>query len=117
MPFPKKQRWEEVMRDFLDGIERELRPSSPLKSRADLRKFRRRLNGKRIEGGHKSFERGLEELLQGDRFLRRATERYLTKRIPALMGEALVALERAEAVLARYKRGRGEAKKPRGFVT
>lgn len=65
MPLPEKQRWEEVMRDFLDGIEGELRSSPPLKSKADLSKFRNRLNRKRVEGGRNRFEQELEELCDG----------------------------------------------------
>jgi hypothetical protein len=113
MPLPEKQRWEEVMRDFLDGIEGELRPSPPLKSKADLSKFRNRLNRKRVEGGRNRFEQELEELLQSDRFLRRSTERHLAKTARAAIEEALVALENAEAVLAKYKRERREKKKER----
>ena len=116
MPFQKKPRWEEVMRDFLDGIERELRPSPPLKSRKDLSKFRNRLNGKRIKGGQKCFEQELEELLQSDRFLRRATERHLAKSAPPVIEAALIALAKTEAVLAKYKRARRENKKAQGFV-
>jgi hypothetical protein len=116
MPFRTKPRWEEVMRDFLDGIERELRPSPPLKTAADLSKFRGRLNRKRIEGGHKRFEQELDELLQRDRFLRRATEPYLAKRVPVAIETALVALEKAEAVLGKVKQGRRGKKKARGFV-
>jgi len=104
------------MKDFVDEIERELRPSRPIRSRAALNNFRERLKGKRIKGGHKRFEGELEELLQSERFLQRATERYLAKKVPEAIEAALAALERAEAVLTTYKQKTRESKKPRGFV-
>ena len=104
------------MRDFIDGVERELRPSCPLKSRTDLGKFRNRLDEKRLRGGQKRFAQELEELLQSDRFLRRATGRYFARRVPEATEAALVALERAQAVLAKYKQERDASKKPRTFL-
>jgi len=102
------------MRDFIDGIERELRSSCPLKSKTDLGKFRSRLNAKRLRGGRKRFERELEELLQSDRFLRQATERHLARVVPAAIEAALVLLEQGKAVLAKAKETR--RKKPREFL-
>jgi hypothetical protein len=114
MPSRLKPQWKDWMRDFVDGIERELRPSCPLKSRTDLGEFRGRLDTKRVRGGHKRFERELEELLQSDPFLRRATERYFAREVPAALEAALVVLEQAKVVLAKAKETR--RKKPREFL-
>ncbi|HTW24251.1 MAG TPA: hypothetical protein VMD78_11660 [Candidatus Baltobacteraceae bacterium] len=102
------------MREFIDGIERELRPSCPLKSRTDLGKFRNRLDEKRLRGGQKRFGQELDELLQSDRFLRLATERYFARVVPAAIEAALVAIEQAKVVLAKAKEAR--RKKPSTFV-
>ena len=87
------------MRDFIDGVERELRPSCPSKSRTDLERFLNRLDEKRFRGGQKRFGQELEDLLQSDRFLRRATGRYFAREVPAAIEAALVASERAQADL------------------
>ena len=116
MPPQIKPRWKDWMRDFIDGVERELRPSCPSKSRTDLERFLNRLDEKRFRGGQKRFGQELEDLLQSDRFLRRATGRYFAREVPAAIEAALVASERAQAVLAKYKRKKAASKKSREFL-
>jgi hypothetical protein len=94
--------WEHDMEAFLDGIESELRPSPPAKVQATLQAFRKRLERDRIGRRRKRFERDLESALQANPFLRRATERYLAKSVPAAMASALETLDRAERVLKQF---------------
>lgn len=91
--------WKHDMKAFLNGIESELRPSPPAKVRAALQAFRKRLERDSVGRRRKRFERELESVLQADPFLRRATERYFAKRVPAAMASALEVLDRAEHVL------------------
>lgn len=77
--------WKDTMKDILDGVERELCPSTPIKTRADLTAFRMCLDESPMVRRRKQFEQELEAFLQSKPFLRAAGKRYLRKKlIPAL---------------------------------
>ena len=92
------EEWKHDMEAFLDGIESELRPTS-VRAQAILRAFRDRIDHDSIGPRRKRFERELESNLQTDPFLKRATERYFSKKVPAALASARETLDRAERVL------------------
>lgn len=94
--------WKEGMEAFLSGIESELRPSPPGKVRATLQAFRKRIERDSVGRRRNRFERELESVLQEDPFLRRATERYLSKRVQSALASALEVRGRAERVLKQF---------------
>lgn len=94
--------WKHDMEAFLDGIESELCPSPPATVHVTLQAFRKRLERDSIGRRRNRFERELESVLQADPFLRRATERYLSKRVQSALASALEVRERAERVLKQF---------------
>ena len=91
------------MEDFLDGVERKLRPSAPLKAKVTLNAFRKRLSEGHVARRRKRFEKELEAFLQSEPYLRAATKRYLKEKTIAAVGKAMKLLKRAAAVLAKHQ--------------
>jgi hypothetical protein len=91
--------WKIIMEDLLDGVERELRSSVPVKIRVALNTFRLRLSESRVAKRRKHFEQELEAFLQSEPFLRAATKRYLRKKIPSAIERAVATIKRALAFL------------------
>jgi len=95
--------WKELMEEFLEGVEREFRSSTPTKTKFTLDAFRRRLNGAGVIRSRKRFERELDTFLKSEPFARAATERHLLKKIRSTVAAADAALNRALPLLAKYK--------------
>ena len=55
--------WQLAMEEFISGIERELRSSTPSRIRMALNAFRVRLKSRRLVGGRKHFEEQLESFI------------------------------------------------------
>jgi hypothetical protein len=95
--------WKRTMEDLLDGIERELRPSAPARTRLGLNAFRVRLKAGRIAGGQKRFEQELEGFIDKHFAVRGAAERYISARLIPAVDAANVALKKAATILARAR--------------
>ena len=93
--------WKDVMREFIDGVERELGPSIPANTKIALSAFRRRLNERGIAPRRKRFERELEAFLESEPVLEAAATQYLRKKIRPAVEEAVVLLKRVETILAK----------------
>ena len=99
--------------DFLDGVAKELHPSTPESSRAALSALRRRVDECRYARTRRRFERDLDALLENDRFVRPAVEWYLKKRVPQDLRKAAETLARGQAVLAEYSSKKGRKRRKR----
>jgi hypothetical protein len=87
--------WQALMKELLDGVQRELGSRISRKAKDALDAFRKRLDETPGSRRRKRFEQELEAFLQSKRALRAATERYLCKRISPAIEAALAALKRA----------------------
>ena len=105
--------WKAVVGDLLDGVERELRPSVPLKAKITLNAFRKRLCDGSAARRPKRFERELEAFLQSEPHLGAATKRFLNKRVIAETGELAKVLECAVVVLSKKQGDKVRARQPR----
>jgi hypothetical protein len=104
-----KSAWKESTAEFLDGIERELGSTAPAESVAALNVFRMRLGDDRTLRRRKQFDRDLEVFLESKPYLKVAARRHLRKKIGPAVKSAMILLERANVVLAKYqKKKRGE---------
>jgi hypothetical protein len=90
-----------MIEDLLDGVERELRSSVPVKTRVALNAFRMRLSEGRVARRREHFEQELDTFLQSEPFLRAATKRYLRKKMLPAIAAAIAALKRALPFLAK----------------
>ena len=93
--------WKECMKDFVDGVDRELRSTTPMKSRGHLRAFRERLVKCRTARDRKRFDRDLETLLGSKSYLRAAAKSYLRKRAIPALAAATAAANQVVQVLAK----------------
>jgi hypothetical protein len=93
--------WKDMMKDFLDGVERELRPSASMKTKVALNVFRSRLNQEHTPRRRKHFEQELEAFFQSGPFLRAAAKRYLRKRIIPAIETAVALVKRAQPFLTK----------------
>ena len=90
------------MSDFLDEVERELRSTAPMMTRAALMAFRSQLDKSHTTRSRKSFERRLEAFIQSRSIVRDAARRYIRRVMPPLLVAAEVALKKARTILANY---------------
>jgi hypothetical protein len=90
------------MSGLLDGVERELRPSTPIKTKAALRTFRSRLGQRRVMQSRKPFERELEVFLQSSSILRAASRRHIRKKAPPIIFAVVATLKKARLFLASH---------------
>jgi hypothetical protein len=89
---PKKmslESWKALMRTSIDGIEAALSVADPAPHRAKLAALRKRL------------EDELDALVESDVAMQIASRRYLRPKVQEALEQALVALERANRVLAK----------------
>lgn len=95
--------WKHMMEDLLNGVEGELRPSVPFKTKVVLKAFGKRLIEGRVARQRKRFEEELEAFLQSEPYLRAATKRYLKKRVIVALRESTRLLKRAAAMLSKHQ--------------
>ncbi|MFZ0640636.1 MAG: hypothetical protein WA020_03620 [Candidatus Acidiferrales bacterium] len=91
--------WKRMWREFLNGIEKELRSAAPSSTKLVLNAFRRRLDQDTSTRRRKRFEQELEAVLERNPFLRSATRRYLSKRMQSALKAAAKAQDEAERIL------------------
>jgi hypothetical protein len=93
--------WKALMRTTIDGIEGALSVADPTPQKAKLADLRKRLNGPAVARHRKRLEHELDALVESDVAMKIASRRYLGPKVQEAVGKALVALERAEGVLAK----------------
>jgi hypothetical protein len=91
------------MEEFISGIERELRSSTPSRIKMALSAFRVRLRARRLAGGRKHFEEQLESFIAENGAVRNAAERYLGAATVIAIEQARAVLARADKVIARSR--------------
>jgi hypothetical protein len=91
--------WKIWMEELINGVEQELRSTTPIKARVALHTFRGRVSRCRDLRKRKQFERELDAFLQSKPLLRGAARRYIRKIAPPIIKAALAALKRAEPYL------------------
>jgi hypothetical protein len=96
--------WKATMKELIDGVQGELGPTIPTKTRVVLHTFRTRLDEKLGGRRRKRFEQELEAFLQSKRALRAASKRYLRNKMSPAIKAAIAALKRARRLLAQRKR-------------
>lgn len=92
------------MEELLSGIERELGSTAPVEGLVTIKVFRARLDEDRTSRKRKQFERDLEAFIESKPYLKVAARRHLRKQIRPTVKAALVALERANVILAKYRK-------------
>jgi hypothetical protein len=95
--------WKRSVEDLLDGVERELGASPPIRAHLALEAFRKRLADGRITRRREKIEQDLETYLESEPFLKVAANRHLRKIVVPAVKEALEAIALAETVLAKAK--------------
>ena len=75
----KTAAWKKYVRGLIDNVERELRPSTPAKSRVALNDFRIRINRDHVKRRRKRFQNDLDKLLETEPFLYAAANRFMKK--------------------------------------
>jgi hypothetical protein len=101
---PKKmslESWKALMRTSIDGIEAALSVADPAPHRAKLAALRKRLEGPSVARHRKRLEDELDALAESDVAMQIASRRYLRPKVQEALEQALVALERANRVLAK----------------
>jgi uncharacterized protein (DUF2267 family) len=99
--------WKTTMEELIDAVQRELGSTIPIKTRAVLHTFRKRLKENLGGRRRKLFEQELEAFLQSKPALRAASKRYLRKKMRQVMKAVTATLKRARRSLAQRKRSRG----------
>ena len=87
---------------LIDGIERQLRSSTPKRARARLAEFRALVPTVRTTSDRRRYEVELEKLLQSASYFRGAAWRYLTPKAVAALHAATDVLKLASSVLRKY---------------
>jgi len=95
------------MEELVDGVQKELGPTVPVKTKVGLEAFRKRLRKPLIARRRKRFEQELEAFLQSERALRTAAQRYIRKKMPPIIKAAVAVMKQARALL-----GKDKTKKP-----
>ena len=95
--------WMKCMTGLLDGVERELPSTAPMKTRAALEAFRSRLKEKRITRSRKAFEIEVEAFLQSRYILRAAAQRYVNRILPPAIRRATAVLKKAARLVAKWQ--------------
>jgi hypothetical protein len=104
--------WKTCMGDLVDGVERELRRTAPLKTKLALETFKCRLAMDPVARRRRPFERELEAFIQSTKGLQSAAERYIGRILPPALEAAAATLERARPYLTKtYQKG---ASNPQG---
>lgn len=89
------------MRTSIDGIETALSVADPAPHRVKLAALRKRLEGPAVARHRKRLEDELDALVESDVAMQIASRRYLRPKVQEALEKALVALERANRVLAK----------------
>ena len=89
------------MRTSIDGIEAALSVADPTPQKAKLADLRKRLDGPAVARHRKRLEHELDALVESDVAMQIASRRYLRPKVQEALEQALVALERANRVLAK----------------
>jgi hypothetical protein len=94
-----KSEWKKIFVDALNGVERELCPSSPKRVRVAIADFRILLDSVSSIRARERFERDIETFLESESYLRAATRRYMTKSIIKACNGVVRVMNRAKRVL------------------
>jgi hypothetical protein len=87
-----KSEWKTCREEFVDDIERELNA------------FRKRLDEDHDSRRRKQFDRDLDVFIESKPYLKVAVTRHLRRQIRPAVKAAMVALEEAKVVLAKYRK-------------
>jgi hypothetical protein len=99
----KRLEWKLSIEKFLDDIEQELPPKTPLKARIALSMLRRSVNQRRFIRKRKQYEQEMEAFLRSDPFLRAAADRYIRKKARVALVAVRATMSQLEILLARLK--------------
>jgi hypothetical protein len=99
-----KSEWKTFREEFVDDIERELGATAPADSLAALNAFRKRLDEDLDSRRRKRFDRDLDAFIESKPYLKVAVTRHLRRQIRPAVKAAMVALEEAKVVLAKYRK-------------
>ena len=93
--------WKALMRTSIDGIEDSLSVADSAPQKAKLADLRKRLEEPSVARHRKRLEAELDALVESDVAMQIASRRYLRPKVQEALEKALVALERANRVLAK----------------
>ena len=101
---PTKSKWKTRMEEFLEDIELELGATAPADSLAALNAFRKRLDEDLDSRRRKQFGRDFDAFIESKPYLKVAVTRLLRRQVRPAVKAAMVALEEAKVVLAKYRK-------------